>query len=116
MVEAIWSNNIDDILCVGVSLEAIDVRNWAIPQSIALETLHSLEATGVAILGGDVLELIGDEFCHRYDNWYSETLDDEPIQFFATRSIEIARQYIINYKSAVGLNVYFSFVPYIGNE
>lgn len=49
-----WSKEIDEVLSTGSPLHDSGVNNWALSRDRALAALDRLEASGVAVLGGDV--------------------------------------------------------------
>ena len=109
-MEYIWSEEIDSILSVGRSLTNIGVRNWALGRQAALIGLEQLSAIGVAVLGGDVYAVSGENVESNYDNWYCNRNSGEADADFVERSITKARNYITDYQAATG-NVLFAIVP-----
>ncbi|WP_170305784.1 Imm40 family immunity protein [Pseudoduganella ginsengisoli] len=109
-MENIWSSKIDAILSVGHSLERIGVRNWALEREAALKALQQLSAIGVAILGGDVYVVQGENIEPNYDNWYCNREAEENEADFVARSVAKAQRYIVNYLTSAN-NVLFAIVP-----
>ncbi|SHI16580.1 Immunity protein 40 [Desulfofustis glycolicus DSM 9705] len=105
-----WSENIKLILSSGFSLENIGVNNWALDNKQALEVLDEFERQGIAVLGGDVYEIVDGIPESNYDNWYCEQYDDEPFLDFSKRSIAKAREYINNYKQSSSKSVMYTIV------
>lgn len=81
-MSVIWSEQIDPFLSCGVSLEQLGVRNWALGRDDALCAIYELEAFGIAILGGDVYQLVGEIAEQTYDSWYCDQGPDEPDSVF----------------------------------
>ncbi|EAN8157777.1 hypothetical protein AUB46_21630, partial [Salmonella enterica subsp. enterica serovar Typhimurium var. 5-] len=50
----LWSKEIDSILNIGISLESLGVKNWALNRKNALDVLHHFESLNICVLGGDV--------------------------------------------------------------
>jgi hypothetical protein len=109
-MSVIWSEQIDPILSCGVSLEHLGVRNWALGRDDALRAIYELEAFGIAILGGDVYQLVGETAEQTYDSWYCDQGPDEPDSVFIKRSSDKAKNYIFSYLLQEGL---FALVPKI---
>ena len=105
-----WSEKVDAILSVGLSLEDIGVRNWALDRAQALEALHRLEVAHIAILGGDVYELRNGSLQPTYDNWYCDRVVHESERDFVTRSILVARSYLSNF-ACDSQELRFAIVP-----
>ena len=93
-MKTIWSNKIDEILKVGISLNDIGVNNWALTKSQALEVLNQFLLHQIPVLGGDVIENLGGEIQQKYDNWYCDKRSGESRIDFVKRSIEKAKSYI----------------------
>lgn len=51
----VWSEQIDSILSYGVSLDCVEIKNWALGRDDALRAINELEILGVSILGGGCL-------------------------------------------------------------
>lgn len=110
-MKIIWSNKIDDILKVGISLNDISVNNWALTKSQALEVLDQFLLHQIPVLGGDVFEKPEGEIQHNYANWYCDQRSGESRIDFVKRSIEKAKSYIENYKPGNSKEYYFTIVP-----
>lgn len=106
----IWSEQIDPILSRGISLDNLGVRNWALGRDDALHAIYELEAFGIAILGGDVYNLVGEKVEQTYDSWYCDQGHDESDSVFFKRSSDKAKSYIFNYLMP---EVLFAIVPKI---
>jgi hypothetical protein len=76
----------------------------------ALRAIYELEAFGIAILGGDVYQLVGEKAEQTYDSWYCDQGPDEPDSVFLKRSSDKAKNYICSYLMQEGL---FALVPKI---
>jgi hypothetical protein len=107
----VWSIKTDAILAVGKSLEDLGIRNWALEQDQALEALNQLAREGIAVLGGDVYLMQEGKLQVSYDNWYCERPLTEKEEDFVSRSIEVARTYIKNYRSPLDGPAFFAIVP-----
>lgn len=110
-MKVIWSEKIDSILSYGYSLSQIGVNNWALTKEEALLALDKLLEIQVPILGGDVYHKSGETFHSNYDNWYCDQIEGELKADYLTRSIDVARQYIINYQAETSNTVYFALIP-----
>ncbi|WP_411850307.1 Imm40 family immunity protein [Stenotrophomonas sp. LGBM10] len=110
MVQYVWSEQVDSILGAGESLEVLGVRNWALDQAGALDALERLHHEGIAVAGGDVYRLENGRLEPTYDNWYCDRSDDESIDEYIERSIDIARSYISECPNSDGETL-FSLVP-----
>lgn len=111
-METTWSTIADSILSTGRTLSAIGVRNWALTKEQSLIALDLLAAEGIAILGGDVYEVVNDLVQPSYDNWYCDRLPGESADVFVERSLGKARSYIANYEDT-GRDILFAIVPQI---
>lgn len=77
----------------------------------ALELYYDLS---IPILGGDVLYLNDDRMIgYTGDNWYCDPLEGESFKHFLNRSIEVSRNYIIDYNHAFleASSILFDLVP-----
>lgn len=54
----------------GRPLHDIGINEIALSKADALEAIKSLRLSQMAILGGDVLEIVDGKPKHTYDNWY----------------------------------------------
>lgn len=106
----VWSVAIDEVLGCGSWLGNIGVKNWALDRNAILDVLSQFERAGVAVLGGDVYIQQGGVIQPSYDNWYCERISSEPFFAFVSRSIKVAREYIIRY-SPDRSDVLFVLVP-----
>lgn len=110
-MKTIWSTDVDNIFAEGYSLTSMGVNNWALSKESALKVLNKLEQLQVAVLGGDVCELIGDIIQYNYDSWHCDQGQGELNNEFVLRSIATAKQYIKDYKVENSKRVLFAFVP-----
>ena len=113
MNNIIWSNRVDEILRIGISLEPVRVKNWALSQQEAIQALIQFVELQIPILGGDVYELVNGVIQHSYDNWYCNRLPNEPHLNFVSRSVRKAREYIEHHNASEPDKVFFAFVPEI---
>ena len=104
------SNKIDSILSIGIPLEDIGVKNWALNKENALTAIEKLEVEDTPILGGDVYELVNNKLQMNYDNWFCDKLANESKSEFLSRSILKAKNYINNHNK-VEAQIYFVLVP-----
>jgi len=105
---------IDEILSIGFPLHSSGINNWALNKAQALLALTEFSKMNVAVLGGDVLELVDGSFQHNYDNWYCDQALGEVNQAYLLRSIQTARNYITDYNNPKTSTVYFALVPQAG--
>jgi hypothetical protein len=106
----VWSVAIDEILGCGCWLGNFGVKNWALDRHAVLDALSQFECAGIAALGGDVYVQQGENIQPSYDNWYCERTSSETFLAFLSRSIEMAREYVVTYSSNRS-NVLFVLVP-----
>lgn len=106
----IWSEKIDPVLSRGIFLGYLGVRNWALGRDDALNAIHELEAFGIAILGGDVYQLVGEKAEQTYDSWYCDQGPGESDSAFSKRSSDKAKSYIF---SCLMPERFFALVPKI---
>jgi hypothetical protein len=109
-MSATWSEEIDSILDLGVSLESIGIKNWALNKTDALNAIKMLENSRIPVLGGDVYKLVGNAVEQTYDNWYCNQEAGESNDDFLCRSLNTARKYIDDYYLNEAL---FAVVPKI---
>lgn len=81
----------------GQSLEKIGVTGFALNQFDSLKLLEVLLEDNAGVLGGDVYLFENDSPKSTYDNWHCDRLDLETDRDFALRSINCAKDYILNY-------------------
>jgi len=108
MKKVIFSNTVDTILSVGISLESMGVNNWALSRQDALQALSHFVELQIPILGGDVCEFMNEVIKYNYDNWYCERKINETLLDYVERSAREAKNYIERYPDKV---VYFSLFP-----
>lgn len=104
-------NAITQILKVGISLEPLGVKNWALSKEDAVNALDRFYELQVPILGGDVCENINGIIQFNYDNWYCDRQPNESQFDFVNRSVAKARDYIESYNSDNPDRIFFAFVP-----
>ena len=109
-MSVIWSEQIDPILNRGIFLDNLGVRSWALGRDDALHAICEIEAFGIAILGGDVYRLVGENAEQTYDSWYCDQGLDESDSVFVRRSLDKAKSYIFSCLLPEGL---FAIVPKI---
>ncbi|GHV03681.1 hypothetical protein AGMMS50229_03410 [Campylobacterota bacterium] len=103
--------NFDDILSVGISLEHLGIKNWALSQFETLKALDRFESMQIPILGGDVCELRNGRIEYNYDNWYCNRLANEFNLNYITRSIDKAREYVKKYPIREYDKIFFVLTP-----
>jgi hypothetical protein len=94
-----FSADVEAILSRGIDVEEFGSANWALHRVDALVALSELLELGVPVLGGDVWKIIDGRPFHNLDNWFCQRSVDEPFQSFLGRSVELAKNYIVNYGS-----------------
>ncbi len=103
-------NEINELLKKGHSLDYLGINNWALSKESALEILNRFEESQICILGGDVFELADTIVRPNYDNWYCNRLPDETDIAYLKKSIEKAKDYIMNYNVSNNSQIFFAFV------
>jgi hypothetical protein len=110
-MENIWSVDVDSILSIGRSLENLGIRNWALERNDALAALQRLAEIEVPVLGGDVVVAKNGSLEISYDNWYCNRMREETDLAFLSRSIEVAREFILQYQAKSDVKYLFAIVP-----
>ncbi len=105
-----WSEDIEKILGIGVSLSSVGIDNWALNKIQAMLAIDEFEKHKIPILGGDVYEILDGYPEANYDSWYCDKNANETLENFAKRSICYARDYIESYSNSSGQEAYFVFV------
>ena len=102
-------------LAAGISLEHIGVANLAWRREDALSIIEALHGTGVAVLGGDVLDTAEGHLAYNYSNWHIEPQPHELWPAFVGRSHRLATEYIAAYRqpdnSAYAFTLVLTDVP-----
>jgi Immunity protein 40 len=106
----VWSHAIDRVLSIGISLQDIGIRNWALDREHARDAVSLLAEMGVPILGGDVYVLCDGVPESTYDNWYCDRAPLESESEYLLRSKECALRYIGDYLQS-SPDVLFAVVP-----
>jgi hypothetical protein len=109
-MNSIWTHEINSILSVGYPMNGIGTNNWALAREDAINAIEKLGDIGVAILGGDVLCIEGENIRYSYDNWLCNRDDDESDFDFKNKSIAISKNHITNYKKSES-GFLFAIVP-----
>jgi hypothetical protein len=78
----------------GRSLTEIGVAGVAFTREDILRALACLKGSQVAVLGGDVLEIVNGKPRYTYDSWYANRKPDEDLSDYLKRSIAEAEQYV----------------------
>jgi hypothetical protein len=83
----------------GISLQRFGLSDFALRRADAIVAIDLLQATSIAILGGDVFfnKATGIELA--YANWHSDQADDESDDRFVIRSCFEAKRYIESFPS-----------------
>jgi hypothetical protein len=81
----------------GRSLREIGVANVAFTRENVLEALELLRGSQVAVLGGDVLEIVNGKPQYVYANWHSDPRAGENLMNYLRRGIAEAERYIRRY-------------------
>ena len=92
----------------------VDVIIKALNKQDALCALDLYSDLNIPILGGDVLFLNDNGLIeYTYDSWYSIPLESESYSTFLFRSIEVSRNYIINYNNPFikASSILFDIIP-----
>jgi hypothetical protein len=84
----------------GRSLSAIGSEGLAWPRAAALEILRRLRGKGIAVLGGDVVQVEDQRLRRTSDNWHSEPAHAEPFTAYAERSVAESEAFILDYREA----------------
>ena len=105
-----WPKNIKSILSAGFYLKSIGINNWALDKEQALTALDEAEEKGIAVLGGDVYEIVEGVPESNYDNWFCEPFEGELFSDFVVRSIDETRKYLENYQYSGNESVKFVLV------
>jgi hypothetical protein len=103
-----FSNKIDNILNVGISLHDSYINNWALTKDHVLDVLQKFEVEGIAIFGGDVMDGAGGQIGFESSSWHSDKKKDEKYSDFVKRSIKETREYVNKYP--ISNNTYFILV------
>ncbi|AJC48495.1 hypothetical protein IB642_05980 [Allofrancisella guangzhouensis] len=109
MLDDCSMNQIKEMFAKGVQLENIGINEKAFSKESSLIILDLLNKFMIPILGGDVY--IRDESCDviipTYDSWYYERAEGESCNSYIKKSVEKAKEYIVNYPKQ---NVLFTLV------
>ncbi len=106
----VWSVKIESVISCGLSLHDLGVNNWALSKEQALRVLDMFEMQNIAVLGGDVYEMINSLPSSNYDNWCCDQNANESLDEYVSRSNDYAKRYIRNYRSSTGREVLFVLV------
>ena len=106
--QKIWSDSIDRILSVGVSLQPYGVSNFALSRSSALDVLSQFAELRIGVLGGDVYVKNKNYFESTCDNWCIEPMMDDSNDDYVYQSIRKSREFIERYQLD---DAYFALVP-----
>jgi hypothetical protein len=107
----IWSKEVDSVLSMGISMDSLGVKNWALTRGQALEAIHHLSSIHIAILGGDVVTEERNCLAPTYDNWYCNRVSEESDDDYVRRSAEVARRYVQDYRETLARRALFAIVP-----
>lgn len=101
-----------------ISLSNIGALEYAWLKEDALLLISKLPEKGLAVLGGDVVELTGHEAVrYTLDNWYLNKKPEWSWAEYVTRSGEYAEGYILSYpQSAPRLKADYAFVLVVATE
>lgn len=83
-----------------IELSSIGVDSHAWRRAEALEAIWWAKAESLAILGGDVLEIVDDRPLHTHDSWSTDRQAGEPWSDFVIRCFDQARGYVAGYPEA----------------
>jgi hypothetical protein len=78
----------------GRALTEIGVAGVAFTREGILEALGCLKGSQIAVLGGDVLEVVNGRPQYTSDSWYANKEPGEDLRVYVERSIAEAEQYI----------------------
>jgi hypothetical protein len=78
----------------GRALPEIGVAGVAFTREDILEALACLKGTQVAVLGGEVLEIVNGRLRYTGDSWYANRGPEEDLLYYLERSIAETEQYI----------------------
>ncbi|MGI9279050.1 MAG: Imm40 family immunity protein [Endozoicomonas sp.] len=106
----VWSKDIKQAICCGVSLESLGINNWALTKQQALSALEYFKIKKAIVLGGDVCSIKGQNPELNYDSWHCDRNSNETLDDFSKRSILVATDYIKNYTLPNREKAYFVLV------
>lgn len=106
-----WNKKNEDILSEGLPLQPFGVNNWGLTKENCLKAINKLRELSIPILGGDVMKLENKQWVYTYDNWYCDKLPNESNENFASRSNQLASDYVKNYSSQKDIKILFVLVP-----
>lgn len=92
----------------GRQLEPIGSHGWALPFRDAIEALVILRGSGLAVLGGSVLEESDGALRFRVENWSCEPAGSEPFPDYSRRSVEQALSYLRSWPRATTSSLFVS--------
>jgi hypothetical protein len=78
----------------GRALTEIGIAGVAFTREGILEALGCLKGSQVAVLGGDVLEVVNGKPKYTSDSWYANREPEEDLRAYLERSIAEAEQYV----------------------
>jgi hypothetical protein len=78
----------------GRALTEIGVAGVAFTREGILEALGCLKGSQVAVLGGDVLEVVNGKPQYTTDSWYANREPEEDLKAYLERTIAEAEQYV----------------------
>lgn len=112
-MDTYWPTKIKEALCVGHSLHAQGIRNWALTKTQVLRILERFSDSEVVILGGSVMTNSAGQFSYNYDGWTCDAISSESRSTHQARSISTAIDYVNSYSLADRADVFFVLTPVI---
>lgn len=106
-------NELISILKTGISLEPMEVNEYAFSYENVLLVITEIEKLGVPILGGDVLTMDHGRLGYTGDSWSCNRRADEPIGEYFKKNIQHTRNYIEHYHKRNKDSFFFSIVENI---
>ncbi|MBN2753743.1 MAG: hypothetical protein JXR81_02625 [Candidatus Goldbacteria bacterium] len=110
---------IKTLLSVGINLTEHGwggFHEWAVSKEQALEIINKCSELGIAVLGGDVIEIINGKPVHiteegenKYGWWFGEEWEKDYV-VFARKSADYSKKYISSYKRSSKNIEYFNLI------
>lgn len=92
------------------SLEDLGLNEVAWPSRVVSRVLQALQASGAAVLGGDVYAEEGGTLRPLLEGWHCDRLRGESVSAYVRRSWKEASEYVNRYPRIPHRDVYFVLV------